>query len=177
MAHPIAPTAEEIEEARGRYSIVFGATLLPEPIPEKLAHSALKANLRSAGQWLTWLRRSFPETTFIAPYLASIAAGDDDSDPAQREAGLVDCCAVIERCDGIVMAGGRIGTGGARERDHGVMYAERGSYARVRPWPVYDLTVAGWMAPPHHPYQADYDDYPWSLVVPGFLAAIKEIAR
>lgn len=79
--------------------------------------AGLDDNVRRAMRWLSWLRRSFPETTFIAPWIAAVLSGEDDADPAQREAGLVDADAVVARCDGVVLCGGRVSSGMARERD------------------------------------------------------------
>ena len=76
------------------------------------------ANLKRALRWLSWLRRSFPRVTFIAPWIASVMAGDDDSDPKQREAGLVDDCTVVALCTGMVLCGGRISSGMLRESEH-----------------------------------------------------------
>lgn len=79
----------------------------------------LEGNLLSAMQWLAFLRKSEPDITIICPWLVPLlsgaAIGDDDSDPASREAGLVDCETVVARCDGIVLTGGRISSGIARE--------------------------------------------------------------
>jgi hypothetical protein len=86
-------------------------------------------NIARAQRWLTWLRRSFPETTFVAPWISAVLSGEDDNDPAQREAGLVDACAVIELLHGAVLCGGRMSVGMARERGH----ARR----------VFDLTSLG----------------------------------
>lgn len=74
------------------------------------------SNISRALRWLAWLRKSYPETTFIAPWIAGILAGEDDDDPVQREAGLVDCEAVIALCDAVILVGGRISSGMARER-------------------------------------------------------------
>ncbi len=123
VAHPVRPTDEEIdaissfqvERSRGEYEPdmkVFVAR-------EARVHPALRANIDRAMAWLRWLRRSFPETTFIAPWIAAILSGEDDADPAQREAALRDDCAVIERCDGIVLCGARISEGMSRELQHG----------------------------------------------------------
>jgi len=81
---------------------------------------SLRANLNLAQSGLLELRRAFPDTTFIAPWIASVLSGEDDRDPAQREAGLVDACAVVERCDGIVLWGSRLSDGMRREMEHGV---------------------------------------------------------
>lgn len=110
VAHPLAPTDAEMQ-AIGRPS--NGATV------HTLGHLALWANVDRATRWLAWLRRSFPETTFIAPWIATVTSLKGDDSPAVREAGLVDDCAVVERCDGIVLCGGRISSGMRREMDHG----------------------------------------------------------
>lgn len=72
-------------------------------------------NIKRALRWLEWLRRSFPTVTFIAPWIASVMSGEDDSDPAQREAGLVDAETIVDRCSGVVLVGGRISSGMMRE--------------------------------------------------------------
>lgn len=107
VAAPVRPTEEEI-----------AALLISCPRGMSVFQFAIRANLDRAMRWLDWLRRRFPEVTFIAPWIASILAGADDSDPAQREAGMADNFAVIERCDGIVLCGGRISEGMRREMEH-----------------------------------------------------------
>lgn len=149
VAHPLRPTSEE--------SFRFAAHALTSPTrPDELA---TKENLQRALRWLAWLRRSFPETTFIAPWIASVMSGDDDSDPAQREAGLVDDCATIERCDGIVLCGGRISSGMRREMEHGIA-ADAARWAQLpstlldfaqqfgHRFQVYDLTRSMGANPP-----------------------------
>lgn len=73
-------------------------------------------NIKRALRWLAWLRRSFPETTFVAPWIAGVMSVGGDGTEADREAGLVDDCATVALLDGIVLAGGRISSGMARER-------------------------------------------------------------
>lgn len=140
MAHPVDPTEAEIlaqpfetiEVGRGEYDCD-----IRHPIPHAdRVKLAVRANIDRALSWLSWLRRSFPETTFIAPRIAAIQSGEDNGDPAQREAGLVDDCAVVERCDGIVLVGGRISIGMQRERYHGVAQYD----AVPGHFDVYDLT-------------------------------------
>ena len=75
----------------------------------------VEGNLKRAMRWLQWLRRSFPETTFIAPWIAAVLSGGDETDPKQREAGLIDDCAVVALLDGIVLVGGRVSPGMERE--------------------------------------------------------------
>lgn len=87
------------------------------------------SNLQRAMRWLSWLRRSFPETTFVAPWIAAVLSDEDDADPEQREAGLVDACAVVALLDGVVLVGGLVSDGMALE-----------AWAAKR---VYDLTKIG----------------------------------
>lgn len=134
VAHPVRPTDEEIAailELHGQHGPASSAS----PLRVK---QATEANVWRAIAWLRWLRRSFPEATFIAPWIAAILSGEDDADPAQREAGLIDACAVIERCDGIVLCGPRISEGMRREMEHGVRLDHRQN--RLPEFEVYDLT-------------------------------------
>lgn len=112
VAAPLRPTEDEI-----RYAEVCAGRLPDWGVT--LQSVAINQNLQRAMRWLAWLRRSFPETTFIAPWIASVLSLDGDDSPTLREAGLVDDCAVVERCDGIVLVGGRISDGMRREMEHG----------------------------------------------------------
>lgn len=140
VACPLAPSEEEIADTVRETYCYRG----------EAAPIALKRNLERALRWLAWLRKSFPETTFIAPWIASVMSGDDDSDPAQREAGIVDGCAVVERCDGIVLCGGRISSGMQREREHGRAYHQLPRATDENPFKVHDLTAGG-AEPPGFP--------------------------
>lgn len=167
VAHPVAPSEEEIAEIptecieRGRNEYEPD---ISHPIPhETRVRAALKLNLQRAMRWLNWLRRSFPETTFIAPWIASIMAGGHDSDPKQREAGLVDCCAVVERCDGIVLCGGRISSGMRSEMEHGrrrLMTQDMPNY-----FEVYDLTKLGAEPPAYERDPVISMDFEWWIQV------------
>jgi hypothetical protein len=136
VAAPLRPTEEEIAAVKA----IHGQTA-DHPTSQLRLRQALEANLDRAMRWLAWLRRSFPETTFIAPWIASVLAGADDADDAQRAAGMADACAVVERCDGIVLCGGRISEGMRREMEHGV----RMTYQRLDTpmFQVYVLTKLG----------------------------------
>lgn len=105
MAHPLSPNLDEIEAAnpaghRG---------------PVHATQRALDRNIARALRWLAWLRGTFPRVTFIAPWIATIQSVHGDDSPELREAGLVDDCAVVELCHGIVLVGGRISSGMQRE--------------------------------------------------------------
>lgn len=121
VAHPLRPTDDEIaaqpaflaERGRNEYELDH-AIFITRDQRVKLA---LVANLQRAMRWLTWLRRSFPDITFVAPWIASCLAGDDDRDPALREAGIADAVALIPRLDGVVLVGGRMSSGMWAESD------------------------------------------------------------
>lgn len=72
VAAPLAPTVEELSATRARHELK-GIADLDEAT---CASRALKTNLNRALRWLAWLRKSFPETTFIAPWIASVMSGD-----------------------------------------------------------------------------------------------------
>ncbi len=74
-------------------------------------------NIKRALTWLAWLRRRGLPVTFIMPWVAALLSGEDDNDPTARERGLRDCEATAARCSGIVLVGGRVSSGMARERD------------------------------------------------------------
>lgn len=142
VAHPLAPTSEEIAGKESDLLAWAEGTGHPDPArdPKHAAQLALQANLNRALRWLAWLRKSFPKTTFIAPWIASVMSGEDAMDPAQREAGLADDCAVVECCDGIALCGGRISSGMRREMEH-----KWGTPGEGGPFEseVYDLTHLG----------------------------------
>lgn len=158
VAHPVAPSEEEIAAA-AIASVGPNFPILDNP--DLMAHAkrlATKDNLERGMRWLNWFR-VFPETTFIAPWIASIMAGGDDSDPKQREAGLVDDCAVVERCDGIVLCGGRISSGMRREMEHGrrrLMTQDMPNY-----FEVYDLTKLGTEPPAYERDPVTSMDFEW----------------
>lgn len=53
----------------------------------------VKNNIARALRWLAWLRKSYPKTTFIAPWIAGVMSVGSDGTPEERKAGLVDDCA------------------------------------------------------------------------------------
>ena len=138
VAHCLAPREEDIHSHPA-----WREHPAPEDCTrEEISLSVLHANIQRALRWLSWLRRSFPETTFIAPWIAAVLSGEDDRDPAQREAGLVDDCAVVERCDGIVLCGPRISSGMQREMEHGQEHHTGGRFT------VFNLTPSTGYAEP-----------------------------
>lgn len=126
VAAPLRPTEEEIEAHRH-------AGWMGPLTTDEMCKLALRANIDRALRWLAWLRKSFPETTFIAPWIAGVQSVGGDGTPEEREAGVVDCC------DGIVLCGGRIYEGIRSAMEHGIRFCER----RLNPFGWHDLTAIG----------------------------------
>ncbi len=134
VAHPLRPTPEQLASSR---AAMF-------PCASAVAAAALlRANLDNAMRWLTWLRRSFPAVTFVAPWIASVLAGDDDADPAQREAGLLDADALIPLLAGVVLVGGRISSGMLRESEHARWISDLTWLGHQPPTDLYNRTREG----------------------------------
>jgi hypothetical protein len=82
-----------------------------------LAHPVagdIPANAARAKRWLRWLSsQRYPEDAVIAPWLLEVElAGYVEHD---REAALQRDQLVVSRCDAIVLCGGRLSIGMARE--------------------------------------------------------------
>ena len=120
MAHPVAPTAEQLEEwsAGG----LWGAMSPGEIIQD---------NLCCARRWLRWFSVNVPQWVVIAPWIAAVEsvmeAGAEEREERARE--MIVCREVAGRCDAVVQVGGRVSSG----------MAEEGAAARK----VVDLTWAG----------------------------------
>lgn len=131
VCHPLHSTDAEIADLRSREDAVNQRWFKVNKVSDQEARKLIaNGNLAQAKICLDRLRRMFPTITFIAPWITAVEAGADDSDPAQREAGLRDDCRVVRRCDGVVHTGNRVSDGMRREAEH----------ARE----VVDLTYLGW---------------------------------
>lgn len=96
----------------GRFVMYMMHPVSPSP------GETVEANIQRALRWLAWLRKKYPCITFIAPWIAAIQSIGVDGTPGQREAGLVDDCAVVEICYANVAVGGRWSSGMRREASH-----------------------------------------------------------
>lgn len=74
-------------------------------------------NLERAKRWLWYLRRTRPDDTIVAPWIVDVevAIANSGDEATHRERGLRDCEAVIARCDGLIVCGGTLSAGMARE--------------------------------------------------------------
>lgn len=129
LAHPVAATPEQIERKRFETDPSYH---------HRLTESCIDDNLESALAWLGWLVKHTDWAISMPwwPYVKAL--GEDGAD--LRERGLRDDCAMAERCDGIILVGGRISSGMQRELD-----AVRAAGGRV-----IDLTYLGPTPPEPH---------------------------
>lgn len=78
-------------------------------------------NCFNALQWVRWLTANEPTRVYIAPWIAEVLAHLDVPNivPGSEmwEKVLSNDEQVVDRCDGILLVGGRISVGMARERD------------------------------------------------------------
>jgi hypothetical protein len=83
----------------------------------------IRANLARAKRWL-WALRCASTWSICAPWIPAVEAVLDAGVPeaVERTRGLADDLAVVERCDGIVLVGGRVSSGMALERDHAIAH-------------------------------------------------------
>jgi hypothetical protein len=83
-----------------------------------LAHPVsgdVPGNLLRARRWLRWAQTAFSSCVVIAPWILALELGDDDANPEHRERGLARDEAVVARCDAVLLVGGRVSEGMARE--------------------------------------------------------------
>lgn len=101
---------------------IVNLTAIPRPGMRVLylAHPVsgdVAANVERGKRWLRWAQRVFSGCAVIAPWMQAIEViGDDDANPEHRERGLRRDEAVVACCDGVILVGGRVSAGMARER-------------------------------------------------------------
>lgn len=71
------------------------------------------ANLARAERWLRYLVWAFPDWAYVMSWAPYVRALPDER--RWRDRGLRDDIAVVKRCDGIILVGGRISEGMTRE--------------------------------------------------------------
>lgn len=120
LAAPVSPDIAKIDAdlARTNYSVVATRQLRAQVIAAEIA-----LNLARARRWLRWLVEHTDwsiNATWIAGVQAAMEAGVSEAD--ERPRGLADMLVQVERCDAIVLVGGRVSGGMAMERDHAVKH-------------------------------------------------------
>ena len=98
----------------------------------------VRANLAAAKRWL-WELRKATDWSICAPWISGVEVALDAgvAEGEERKRGIPDNLAVVERCDAIVLVGGRVSIGMALERDHASACGLR----------VIDLTDLGAVCP------------------------------
>lgn len=76
-----------------------------------------KANAARALRWFAWIRKKEPTAVIIAPWLASLLAGDVDDEPTHRPRAMRESRLIAAVADGIILAGGRVSSGMQDELD------------------------------------------------------------
>jgi hypothetical protein len=156
LAHPVAPTDDEIgRELASLLESPLAAELRSEALRDEGRRRAVSANLHSALVWLDWLVEHTP-WAICAPWIPYVEVHGDDGG-SMRQRGLVDNCAIAERCDAIALCGVRISSG---------MDDERGAVMRGRGG-VLDLTPLGRRPP----------SGPWHDVLAGELERALAVAK
>lgn len=76
-----------------------------------------RGNAMRAVAWIKWLTVKDPDVIYVAPWVAEVLAFAEDAvDPAFYDRVLTDDEDVVLRLDGLLMVGGRVSSGMARER-------------------------------------------------------------
>jgi hypothetical protein len=103
----------------------------------------IKWNLDSGIRWLAWFRGSFPEVTWIAPWISAIESLGRDAGPELIDRALADDLDVVERCDGIALCGLALCDEMKQKARHGMsrraFYGD-GDGDGPLPFRAYDLT-------------------------------------
>ncbi len=106
--------------------------------PALVGNYTAELNITNAQRWLKVLQIANPGVVLIAPWIGQYLAWPEvDSVPAMRRAAIGRNLAVIKRCDGLVLVGGRITEGMLHEAD----FAEQSNKL------IFDLTHLGYWAP------------------------------
>jgi hypothetical protein len=100
----------------------------------------VQGNIERTLLWYRALTLRYPDRLFGVPWLADVMAFDD-SNPAERAAGLIRNRAYLDSFDAVVLVGGRVTRGMAAE-------VERASELRLL---VTDLTHLGPLPPAYIP--------------------------
>lgn len=97
--------------------------------------AGIAENLARARRWLRWLV-DHTAHAICCPWLPYVEVLPDDSD-ANRARGLRDDLAILERCDAIVLCGGRLSSGMSLEKmhalSHGLKVADLLTFGREPP--------------------------------------------
>lgn len=126
LAHPVAARAGETLatctacKAEATYTLSEPIDLRHVCLHDDPVHSTedpaaiVGFNLRRAMRWWRWFEGSLTDAVFTVPWYVNVSA-NGEADPVKIERGLRDDCAIVQRCDAIMMCGSRISSGMAKE--------------------------------------------------------------
>jgi hypothetical protein len=112
LAHPVAPTGAEYNEALAE----LGRDARHRTQPEAARALCVKRNVDSAYVWFRWVVENAPNWDVTMPWAPYIHSWGDDGGP-RRAADLQKMVRIAARHDAIVLCGGRVSEGMAVERN------------------------------------------------------------
>lgn len=74
-------------------------------------------NVRNARRWLAWLQENDRTRVYMAPWISEVEAFIKGHIKTTYDQALADDEEIVSRCDGIILVGGRVTLGMARELD------------------------------------------------------------
>jgi hypothetical protein len=96
-------------------------------VAHPVRHPSMAANLARAKRWLAWLMGETPGVAYIAPWITACElVGEVAAEHEAHELGLLRAEAIVAKCDALVLVGGRVSAGMARERDAALRGRRRG---------------------------------------------------
>lgn len=96
------------------YAAVCGAPGMPVVyVAHPVRWPNVADNLAGARRWLKYLQAETPETAYIAPWINTVETLGTGT--MAHAVGLGYCEAIVSRCDSLLLVGGRISSGMARE--------------------------------------------------------------
>lgn len=139
VAHPVAPPCA-CPPATHVAPFVECMAAISEGVPSPLDRMQVECNRLRALRWIRW-RTERCDVALCAPWIPYVETLPDGGE--WRERGLRDDCAMVARCDGIILVGGRISSGMARERDAAIVSHPVMAGALPMDALVVDLTPLG----------------------------------
>lgn len=105
MAHPVSQDVDPASETFGKRGPQF-----------------FRRNIDNAKLWLAWLMSNDRSRVYIAPWITEVQLVDENMMTTTYDEALLDDEEIVRRLDGIILVGGAITEGMARERRINELY-------------------------------------------------------